>query len=248
MDVAKQKSDEEMKYRLLAFMSLEVMFPDGKTRALAAAAASGDERSIERMIHNGVDVNSVGAQGATPLFWALRNHRGFQKLLEMGANPNIVYGDGSTILTAAVNLNDSRILSLALAHGANPNLATEDSLGETPIFRALDRGVDLIDVLLSYGADINAQNHFGNTPVMTAVIVGDYDTAYYLLEKGASVKILNNNGKSLLDYASSRLSRALPQSAGAQKLNKIIEWIKKHETDEGGQKEEGRIFPFGSSS
>ena len=73
---------ERQRKELVAYMSLETMFPDRQVRTLAQAAGKGKLQEMDELAAHGVDVNSVGTNGATLLFWALRsaNFDGFEKL------------------------------------------------------------------------------------------------------------------------------------------------------------------------
>ncbi len=65
------------------------IFHDRGVAALAEAAGTGNLLEIDRLVSTGVDINSIGEEGITPLLWAMmiHNHDGFQRLLERGANP-----------------------------------------------------------------------------------------------------------------------------------------------------------------
>src|SRR6056297_2375536 len=78
------RAAERARSELVAFMSLETMFPEPRLRALARAAGRGNVRRIDALVREGVDVNGRGTSGAVPLFWAMHDIRGFRRLLELG--------------------------------------------------------------------------------------------------------------------------------------------------------------------
>lgn len=230
MESAEKKFNERARQETLALMSLETMFPNEDARALAKAAGKGKIKKIEELVKSGVDVDAKGTQGATPLFWAMANYKGFKKLLELGADPNIVYGDGNTVIHTAVRIKDSRFLEALLEHGANPNLKVESvgkwqTLGYTPLFDALSQGKDRVDLLLSSGADLNAKDNFGATPVMSAVGRGDFEIAHYLLERGADYRIKNDAGETLASKVSDKIGAMRPGSDAAKWQAKVIDWL-----------------------
>lgn len=225
MDTSEQKFNEAQSRRVVAFMSLNVMFPDAQVRALAKAAGDGDVKKVEQLVNGGVSVNSRGAQGATPLFWAMHNLEGFKKLLELGADPNVVFADGNSVMNASVVLKEGGILKAALAHGGNPNLVSSDSFGYTPIFDAMSAGLDRVDMLLSAGADINAKSKFGSTPVLVAAGRGDYEMVYRLLERGADYRIKDAHGVDLAAAVSKNVGRIRPGTKWAKWQDKVIEWL-----------------------
>ena len=225
MDSAEKKFNEEQSRTLVSFMSLETMFPDPEVRALAKAAGDGKIKKIEQLVKEGGSVNARGTQGATPLFWAMGNFAGFKKLLELGADPNVVYADGNSVMLAAVTVKDRRILQAALEHGGNPNLPAGDSTGRTPIFDAMSTGIDMVDLLLKHGADINARNKLSNTPILTAAGRGDFEIVYHLLERGADYTLKDRNGYDLAKEISTTLGKLRPGTKWAKWQTKVIEWL-----------------------
>ncbi len=225
MDSAEKKFNEQQSRELVALMSLETMFPDQQVRALARAAGEGNIRKIEQLVQKGVDVNARGAQGATPLFWAMRDHKGFKRLLELGADPNVVYADGNNVMLVAVSLKDKRILKAALEHGGNPNLVAGDSTGRTPIFDAMSAGMDVVDLLLKHGADINARDSLSNTPVLAAAGRGDFEIVYQLLERGADYALKDRHGYDLAKQVASTVGKLRPGTKWAKWQEKVIGWL-----------------------
>lgn len=211
---------------LVAYMSLKTMFSDKKVRALAKAAGKGKVKKIEELVAQGVDVNSRGTSNATPLFWAMRNITGFQKLLELGADPNVVYDDGGSVIHWAVIHKDESFLKAALQHGGNPNLVA-GKFNETPLYEAASpEGKSKAGLLLDAGADINARGGLsGETPIMVAAGLGQFDLVYELLERGADYTIKDNTGEDLLDVIASRKKTMDPNNELYRWMEKVIEWL-----------------------
>jgi methionyl-tRNA formyltransferase len=79
--------------------------------------------------------------------------------------------------------------------------------GWSPIIVAAYKGrVDIIDFLLTHGADINDVNYKGTTVLMYAKTYAleenDSDIVRYLIKSGADVNQLDYSGKSIFDYTS----------------------------------------------
>ena len=229
MDSAEKAYKKRLEQEALAFMSLETMFPDERVRALAQAAARGDIKKVDALVAEGVDVNSVGKRGATPLYWAMRSYKGTEHLLELGANPNLIYEDGTTILTVAVELKDIRVMRVLLEHRADPNLKPRAGLYQAPIFDAMYYGMNRVDLLLAHGADINILDRFGCTPLMSACSVADYDIAYELLLRGADYSIRDENGYNISDYI--RRSRLMTGTKYYARMVRVAEYLRERGVD-----------------
>lgn len=235
MAAAEKKAGERARSELVAYMSLETMFPDSQVRALAEAAGDGDLKEIDALVSQGIDVNARGTRNATPLFWAMRESdiKGFTKLLGLGADPNVVFDDGGTVMYWAVQHRDEVFLKAALEHGGDPNqkvLTWHVMPGdywhyETLIFGALGEQRDKLDILLAAGADVNAQNSFGNTPVMVAAGRGSFDVVYQLLAHGADYRIKNNSGHTLVDWIASERNLMDPNHELYAWMQKVIAWL-----------------------
>jgi hypothetical protein len=100
--------------------------------------------------------------------------------------------DFDDVLTAIVL---ESIVLLLLAHGADPNVGPSP-----PLFRVCS--VHQAGVLIDFGANINARNASGSTPIMHAI--HDAQLYDYLLSRGADPHQANVNGET----ASSWLEKA----------------------------------------
>jgi ankyrin repeat protein len=84
-----------------------------------------------------------------------------------------------------------------------------------------------VNVLLRFGADVNAQSHDGCTPLILAAFNGDDEIAEELLARGADVNKTLVPGKTALVVASQYgykpfvdlVQRAMAQSSGSKSAN-----------------------------
>jgi uncharacterized protein len=108
------------------------------------AARSGSVDAINVLLDSGADVNRPGPTGdnwdATPLQHAIlqRQPATVRLLLDRGADVNRSAGGSPTPLFLAAGDTDPTILTLLLAHGADPSV--EDEHGATPLSRAVSAG------------------------------------------------------------------------------------------------------------
>lgn len=156
-------------------------------------------------------------QGATPLIvlskfeFAGPNAEMIKLLLDAGADINAQAKDGTTALHNAAKEHDIVYMDFLLSKDANPKLAIHDSVypttnGFTPLHFLLGaydtrprrvpaaQKIDGIELLLSHGADINAKDDTGASPLHLAARWGDPEIVAALLAKGADREAGNNYG------------------------------------------------------
>jgi len=121
---------------------------DGET-ALHRAASRGHLKAVALLLDRGAKVDAVDGEGVTPLI--LASYRGqtevVKLLLERGAAVNArEKRNGLSSLSHAVGRGDQELVSVLLAHGADPVLKSAD--GRTPLERAEANGATEIVALL----------------------------------------------------------------------------------------------------
>lgn len=120
--------------------------PSNDMTPLMQALRLNNQRIFGMALAKGADVNAFSKYNSSVLFMAVQYHRlnMAKVLLEHGANPNFInqyeLRDPPLILAAAAN--DSAMVALLLAHGADVNLAGKDD-GRTPLIASI--GADLWD-------------------------------------------------------------------------------------------------------
>ncbi|PVI06848.1 hypothetical protein DM02DRAFT_609642 [Periconia macrospinosa] len=82
-----------------------------------------------------------------------------------------------------------------------PLLNWVDENGNTALICAASRGMPkMVELLLKFGADIDAQNQHGRTALMEAVLWGQLASVNYILDKGAAW-LEDNDGNSAVDLS-----------------------------------------------
>jgi ankyrin repeat protein len=127
----------------------------------------------------------------------------------------------SCILTVAVGLGFATLASASKSmRGAveardlarvqallrqDPSLAnSKDTTGRTPLLAAAaERGdpVQLAQLLISYGGEVNAKDNHGETPLHFACLAGNVAIAKLLISKGADLNAADSEGSTPLDKA-----------------------------------------------
>jgi len=239
MDAAEKEFNDRQAKERVDYMTLEALFPDHRVRALAEAAGKGKGQVVEGLVRQGVAVNSRGTKGATPLFWAMRNIEGFEKLLDLGADPNLIF-DGSSVMHKAARNGDIAFLQKALKYGGDPNLIA-GKFNEAPIFKTIgvigsEKELAMI-LLLDSGANINATtggekvfglSMGGKTPVMIAADLARFDIVLTLLVRGADYSLKDDNGRDLMARIDSMKGRFISGSVQEKSLEKVIQFLSRN--------------------
>ncbi len=163
-----------------------------KQTLLHLAAQAGQVEHIELLLDTGAKINAQDLSKKTPLYLAVaQGHISAVKcLLANQADPSIVGIEGDTILHVAAFYGYTPIVAILLKY---PLLHCADEDGKQPIHKAVwchDKP-DVVELLLSAGADPNASNAFGFTPLHWAAKHGHIASAQLLLQKGALPDIAN---------------------------------------------------------
>ncbi len=152
--------------------------PGGRLDSLLLQAAVGHPETVTLLLDEGADARWVDLFGDTALHVAAAagNTATARRLLQGGADPNwskydevaIVSGDGERPLHMAVAFPE--MVKLLLEHGADPN-GRIPFTGETPLHLAADncQGA-VVALLLAWGANPNARDDYGDTPLVRAKI------------------------------------------------------------------------------
>lgn len=179
--------------------------PEQATQKLQALINGDDKnitlKNIQPLIDLGADKEIKNAQGKTILVRAIEAGSlpvvGF--LLENGANPK-----AGPLVALAVSRSEFDILKKLIGAGADVN--SKDENGFTALYHAaIDAKPEVIELLLSFGANPNIGNKIGNTPLHAILqlpqgIVPDLPERQdaiitLLLKKGADATVANNQGK-----------------------------------------------------
>ena len=192
--VRAQEIDEVM--RLLEAGVTPSAYPD--TPWLCLAARRENRVMLDLFIIYGANVNQVdretrGAKGRTALHEAAKRGwlKGARLLLEAGADPNKTDDMGQTPLFVAVRRGQEDLVRMLLEAGA---LLTKPS-GEPQALLHEATSPALVDMLVLAGADVDALNELGFSPLHQQAKVGRDDVLARLLYHNANPNLQDKAGR-----------------------------------------------------
>jgi ankyrin repeat protein len=163
--------------------------------ALHWAAFHGDLEIINLLLPFFNDVDFKDHQQRTPLqIAAIEGHQRIVKtLLAWKASASSKDQSGRTVLEQAILYRQKDVLENLLVVGiaASAGLRYASSIGE----------VRLLPLFEKYGANLDASDDDGNTPLLLAIIGEHFETVSSLLESGADPNLANTQGLSPLILA-----------------------------------------------
>ncbi len=211
LHTAAEKGDADDIRRLIAErVHIDAKDYFGKT-ALHVAAETGQAEVAALLIEAGADIEAGAPgypdsrfNGATPLIiTALLGQTTIAELLiSAGADVNAhntgFTGENRTVLHNAVIEGKKEVAELLIANGAYVDAATNLAL-HTPLIVAARKGNrDMVELLISKDANVNAADFNAVTPLYNAVVSGDLDTVQLLVSNGADVHAKILGGESPL--------------------------------------------------
>lgn len=156
---------------------------------LVTAVRDGNIAAVRALLKQGVDVNAVQGDGATPLHWAVHvdDLNAVELLIRAGARVDAANDTGVTPLYLACMNRNAPVVEKLLAAGANPNVTLLN--GETVLMMCARSGtVAAVRNLLVRGAAVNAKEPLHHqTALMWAVAQRRPDVVETLIEAGADI-------------------------------------------------------------
>lgn len=147
-------------------MLLKKLFTYFGPNQLHKAAQAGDIKRMRSLIQRGADVNALGPQKATPLFFTANtgNVESAKLLLDNGANINHPFQEGGTALHSALMRGHEELSHFLLDNGADIHKKTDG--GVTPLhLAALACMPSVMSRLVRHGVDIHALTNEGQSAV-----------------------------------------------------------------------------------
>jgi ankyrin repeat protein len=155
-------------------IKIEHRFSEEERNSLSTCARKGYLNFVKLLLEDGVDIETPSSKGIPPLYNALYNIPMLTYLLENGANVNSRGWNNKTCLMHVIVCCDKE------------NKKTRR---------------DMIDFLLEWGIDVNAQDEAGRTALYYAVDARSKKIATLLLDHKADINKADSSGNTALGNA-----------------------------------------------
>ena len=128
---------------------------------------------IKKLLENGADINSRNNCDDNLLIWALKNRCSLhiiKILVYLGVNLNAFNSSGENGLGYAISSESCLLIIDYLASVYNINKTDEEGNNALMACVKMSKNIEVIKILLKYGADINKNDNYGNSIFIIAVI------------------------------------------------------------------------------
>ena len=226
--MTKQKAPSPKPKKKASMIRFPLLTSSTKSEALGQAAADGDEPTLTRLLSENIHVNCTSLGSKTPMMRAAMNGRVqcMSILKASGADEFAVDKSGATALHHAILSNQilavkwlletyppsevvrhrssmrSRMDAANWGRSQRALREIPDMTGLRPLHIAVEHDTGgMVETLLGAGADMEAKNKQGRTPLIHAIITSRPDSFDTLLRNGARIDQTDSMGRSALHWA-----------------------------------------------
>ena len=182
---------------------------DSTHTALFMASWQNHADVVKWLLDQDADRDPITSWDFTPLLVASKNGYVEPMRILLEAQAKIEHRDEKGFTSLAITAKYSKIAAVRLLIDYNAKINAQDQWGSIALMHAIqenptDEHVEMVQLLLKHGANVNHKNKKGLTPLMKAAELSDGDAASIvqnLVEKGAALCAGDNEGRTALMHA-----------------------------------------------
>lgn len=182
----------------------------GMRTLLVEAIRNGDFEFVEFLKNRGAKTSYTKTQ-----WYSLLSGGGVARHWKEIIDCGIEFGEaGDVLFSEAVHYSDVDAVRGLIEYGVDPARAKNEYGWPAFVSACTHRNLDLVKLLLEAGADIDAETPNGQTGLMRAVFNGDIEVIGFLIENGARLDAVDNEGKGIgafLEYNKEEVARYLSE-------------------------------------
>lgn len=193
--------------QLLVELGADINLPLRNRTPLHIAAFRKDPQFAELLLQNGADVTRKDQKGLTPLHLAVLNgfHETAAILLEWGSDPNTKTNTqgrrGRSRIDGKLFRSIVERTPLMLACGLCPGGRYDARQRPGRYASNSETQIQMVDLLLSRGADPSLMDHAGKSCLHYAIQTGEPSIVSKLLKTGVDTSVADESGTGALHYA-----------------------------------------------
>ncbi|NOH51174.1 ankyrin repeat domain-containing protein [Vibrio rotiferianus] len=195
-------------------------FFSGELLLVAQAIEEKELKKAKKLAEALPDIDAPGKENFTLLAFAVADNNvpAIKMLMTLGADPAHQLGkhkDRGTIGSFSMWNRSTKALRALLESGMDPDQRETD---RTLIYKVPElRDNDSLKLLVEFGADVNARDRLGQTPLFNFVLAS-FDEAIYLLDNGADPFVMDKAGVTLAYSVQNRIENMSSELEVYQKL------------------------------
>ncbi|WP_053228055.1 ankyrin repeat domain-containing protein [Spirochaeta cellobiosiphila] len=151
---------------------------------------------VNRLHDLGIEVSSYSLFEAV----ASGNLAVVEAFLEAGFSENTKNTKGVFLVNEAVRKGHYQLVEFLLNRGCKLNQPSEDRSNTPVMDAAAENQIDILELLLSWGAEVDHVSKNGQSALMLAIGQGHYDIAKKLIDAGANYLLKDKLGMDALTY------------------------------------------------
>ena len=214
---------------LQAGANVNALTTNNKSTPIILASQFGNLDFVKLLLERGAEVNAKNGSGNTALHLALLYNSSdvIMALIDAGADIDAVNNKGTgvyDILPTMKRLKGTDAWKALMKHKLQPKFlklcrsgseqdineaievgvnvnSTNKTLSTALMFASKENTPEVVEILAKAGAELDAQDIYGNTALIYAASYNSEEVVKVLLDSGASTNVMNIQGYSAHDYA-----------------------------------------------